>query len=311
MLSSRIAPLKLIIHRFSKLHMTINKEKLNNFIKVLKEIEPNFNGLFRCPICLSDYLHESDLVNGHIIPKALGGKAKTIVCRKCDTTIGSKLEGPLINHVSNLNVLSFKKNDKIRSKMTLSYEGKTYKTRIELKDKLMTIKLPNPGDIDLLTANIKKNKETNYTLNYHFKNKNINNRATQLLGLKIAYYAAFNRFGYRYILNSDIDWIRDAILNSSTNELPYKATFYSKMDLMSISPIKMEFIIPEIYFEKLRVPIFISNHTLVILPPFSPHSIDDQKKLFSNNSKKNITIKFVQISNNSYDLFLTIENLNN
>lgn len=273
--------------------MSINEAKLRAFQREIESIDSDFRGIFRCPICLNDYQYESYLANSHIIPESLGGRSKTIACESCDSVIGANLEGPLANYINNLEVLGLKKrNRKVHGKVSLSYAGKNYKTRILSKDNTLIVNLPVPGDIEALEADMKNTDLVKFTLNCHFNSNKVNNRAAQLIGLKMAYYAAFDQFGYRYILNSGLDWIRDIIRNPEYKNLPYTAAFYSPEDIMSILPDKPEFAIHEFYFEDVCVPVFFINHLMVFLPPFLPKSIDNLKSLYRKTPNRRIKIGF-------------------
>lgn len=59
---------------------------------------PEFDG-FICPICLIQYRGvqaNSHLSSAHIWPKALGGKLATVICKRCNNSIGTKYEAHLI-----------------------------------------------------------------------------------------------------------------------------------------------------------------------------------------------------------------------
>ena len=126
----------------------------------------------------------------------------------------------------------------------------------------------------------------------------------------MAYYAAFDRFGYKYILNPNLDWIRKAIVDPQDKVLPYKAAFYSGADLMSVLPGKPEFAIAGMYFGKVRVPIFFINHLMVFLPPFPPHSTDSLRNLYSQAPNRRIELRFDRKTGNPF-MTMGIEMANN
>lgn len=69
----------------------------DRFAQNLALYAPQFGDVFLCPICLEGF-HRNAIPTGqigraHIVPKNLGGRKYTLLCKNCNSTMGAGIEG--------------------------------------------------------------------------------------------------------------------------------------------------------------------------------------------------------------------------
>jgi len=259
--------------------MPLNSTKLNRFTKELKTMFPGYSLLFKCPVCLCDF-SETDVKKGrlcdaHIIPEKLGGINKTIVCTSCDSKIGHEIEGPIINHLTNLSIMNLKKNGKVYGSSQIVIEGESYPAKISAnKGKGWTIEMLDPYRAERLFEQAKK-KPFRFTALFR-KSHKATNQSFRAFSLKIAYLAAFEHYGYKYILQDQLNWLRNALCRPQSCEAPYKCSF-----MIGAYPFRYEYLLIRYPLTGFDASIFIGKlgnlGTLVLLPPFE----QDPNKPFS------------------------------
>lgn len=250
--------------------MSVNRTKLNRCTEELKNIFSDYKSSYKCPICLHDFsiedVDKGKLCDAHIIPKTLGGKRRTIVCTNCDNKIGHEIEGPIKNYLTNLSTIYLKKNGKIYGSSEIIIEGKTFPAQISAnKGKGWTIKMLDPNLVEQLFGQIKKAPFKVTALIP--KPRKATNQTNTALSLKIAYLAAFEHYGYNYILKNQLNWVRDALRSPQSYKTPYKCSF-----IIDPYPFKNEYLLIRYSLIGFDTPIFIGKlgklGTLVLLPPF-------------------------------------------
>ena len=78
--------------------MSLTNTSLVEISQELTRFDYRLQGLFRCPTCLRDIPienigmsnNESAINEEHIIPDSVGGKLTTFLCKKCNSSFGSK-----------------------------------------------------------------------------------------------------------------------------------------------------------------------------------------------------------------------------
>lgn len=209
----------------------MSNKPLSWYTDSLHRTETTSKAIFRCPVCLQDINDENqftqNIVNAHIIPKALGGKSTTYVCRKCDSNIGSVYEGPIINTIKDQNILQGKSTGRLRGKLEYVKNNIVCPAQLNFQ-KGWKVNLPRPGDAQYILDKIPQDGiiRESQKLNFLYQiPKRADNIALFAVILKIAYLGAFCCFGYDYILHSQLDWVRIILKGSGKVKFPYNFAF--------------------------------------------------------------------------------------
>ena len=263
--------------------------KVSRFTEELKAIFPDYSFSFRCPVCLRDFT-EADVIDGrlcdaHIIPAKLDGSTKTTVCAACDSRIGHEIEGPLMNYLTNLSTIYLKRGGKIRGSSKIVIGDQIYPARISVDtSKGWTIEMLDPTRSEDLVEQVRKGPFRATLL--VSKSQKATNNALTAFALKAAYLAAFEHLGYKYILQRQLDWIRQVIRSPQSFGTPYKSVF-----LIKPYPLKGEYLLIRhaiVGFDAVIILAKIGDAgTCVILPPFelapnqefSGYALEDKQEL--------------------------------
>ncbi len=256
--------------------MSIDRKKLSTFTDELQTIYSRYKFVFKCALCLRDFsikdIEEGRVINAHIIPGKLGGSITTIACRCCDSRIGHDIEGPTINYLHDSDVIQGRKSGKMRGKSYVSIGNKLCPTQVSsTSDGKIVVKILNP-------AHVAKFFEQNFVkppfqirMYLQQSRKARDDKVAPLL-LKMAYLAAFDQYGYTYILQKELDWIRAILKDPTSNEMPYRCALLSQNPLLA-GPVKgMEYLLFPVKVNEFNVPTFIARNCLVVLPPLERNS---------------------------------------
>lgn len=179
--------------------------------------------IYICPLCLTSFNIEEtldELTMEDVPPKSLGGKPIIITCKKCNNTCGHKLDVFLFNEFRYYQErYSFGVEGKTAQ---LSINGVQVNARIkEKEDKTLCIDIGRNNNPDKLKSFI----ENVEMVGEHWKidgkinliDFKRNEEAAKLAILKSAYLLAFHKLGYRYILNYNLNIVRDMIMYPEQN----------------------------------------------------------------------------------------------
>jgi hypothetical protein len=214
-------------------NVNILNRSLRWYTESLHRIITSPNVLFRCPICLQDINNENqfvqDIAEAHIIPKALGGKSKTYVCRNCDNKIGHTCEGPFINWARDLRIIYGKNEGRLRGKFEYIHNNIKLQTHLNFKsNRGWSLLVPKPGCVHHFVNDIPPDgiirKPQKFNFIYSSRNR-INDAIAQISMLKIAYLGAFEMLGYEYILNEQLNWVRTILQTCKIDNTIYKFAF--------------------------------------------------------------------------------------
>lgn len=182
----------------------------------------DLQGKFRCPTCLRDlsitndsFVHEDDIITEeHIIPKSVGGKVTTFLCKKCNSTFGAKQTKWFADWIElNEGKAPFSPNPK-KQKASLTSNGITINGSLSLSNDgaiefISDRKRSNPKHYDKYWSSPKPS-EINISHNMPvFKNEG----ALRAGFLTAAYGLWFKSFGYSWVLQKALDDVRRQILN--------------------------------------------------------------------------------------------------
>lgn len=196
----------------------------------------SFRDKYICPICLNSYESieankDNPLTLEDAPQKALGGKKRTLTCKKCNNEAGSNVDHHLINRLKELDNQRFSPNTSARIQ--------TYNNGVKLN---ASIDIDNKGRIKLKHSNKDNNPKI---LNEEISKLNKGSvldmsfrRTTQIIPdkldiavLKSAYIILFQHTGYHIILDESYDFIRHQILNPEERLLPKNFYFYSNFQV--------------------------------------------------------------------------------
>lgn len=252
--------------------MALDFEKLKRFTSELKRLLPNYGYTFKCPFCFRDFSNDDivqrKVIDAHIIPESLGGRTTTIACYECDNRIGTAIEGPAINWTSDIEIMTGKRTGKIRGGKTyLRTQNRNYKVEILANKKnQVVINIPNPNDyayfLEHDVHNIDKSQRS-----YDWSERVTDEQLAQFY-LKMAYLAAFDKYGYKYIYHSELNWIRCALASKAKYHIPYKFFFTQKGSLLDSLPVALEFGFCPMKIQSWIAPMFFWKAGVVFLPPF-------------------------------------------
>ncbi len=215
---------QLQLEKFFDLYST-NLTMLREALAPQLQIEPVVDGIMFCPICLRIFSREDlkhgDLTLEHIPPEKLGGKVRTVTCRKCNNYAGTELDSHLVQK-SRLDTFSSGNSDyPIKAKVTvnnvvaLPIDLTFDENRGYLMVPPVRVRKKSPEQVEAFTQELQEDISTILNISFNAYS-NINTRAALL---RIAYLWAFSIFGYGFIINPNLDLIRQQIQNPHENIL--------------------------------------------------------------------------------------------
>lgn len=184
-----------------------------------------------CPLCLKSFNiallgeEENSLITlEHIPPENLGGKPIILTCKKCNSVCGHDLDVYLRNEMEHRerNYFDAPKGHFVK----LSHEGIDVNAIIKKdEDDIININIKkslNPPDI--VDRFVESTNASADDLHINGKVKLGSHRrkveVVDVAILKSAYLYAFYRLGYKYILSTNLQAIREQILNPDKEILP-------------------------------------------------------------------------------------------
>lgn len=239
-----------------------NKTKRNSIIEVYSKqietipfitsdgIEFRMADAYICPLCQHVYAiaHEA-LSLEHVPPESVGGKPILVTCKACNNRQGADLDVYLTNELEiNHNL---KHLDTIPQKSRIAFNGieingQTTFSKSDGFKFMVSPDLNNPIKFKRFmkeARNAKEGYEIKLTAN--ITNRKRNTDLANIALLKSAYLMAFHELGYMYVLNPNLNKIREQILNPKQQLLnaPYvvadengiprdmpQGVYYAKMD---------------------------------------------------------------------------------
>lgn len=194
------------------------RELLRMFSNNLEHFFPEFKDHFMCPTCLRKIpiSRVESISEAHVIPKAAGGKFKTLICRKCNSDFGTKQDkwfGELVR------LSQSEKSSIMNTKIKDGYfeiDGLRINGRWEInKDgnfNFLIYKNLNSPKVRALID--EKFKSSPPKINLSFPLPLMRNKRLIDIGfLTAGYLMWFAYLGYSWVLQSHLDPIREQILN--------------------------------------------------------------------------------------------------
>jgi hypothetical protein len=194
-------------------------------------IEPDIDNIYMCPICFEYFTRDEVLAKPpedilvtieHIPPEALSGKVRTLTCLSCNVGAGYELDSHLLHKLLVDDFIEGVPSSSVDAKVELNDEIKLTATIDVQKERHLRIVLDpsrsKPEEISKL------NELKHFpTVNMSFRGrrgKYYTNRRPEAALLRIAYLWAFSEFGYGFLINDSLKYVRAQIKNPSSNILP-------------------------------------------------------------------------------------------
>lgn len=190
--------------------------------------------LYLCPVCLKKYdklENEIPLTLEDAPQKSIGGSKKTLTCYKCNNYAGIKIDHHLVNRLNELDNAKFLPNSEVAVKTNIDGQNLNATLKIDANGviKMQHMKVNNnPALLEKLMPDLKA--DTIIDLNF-IKKKIIPDNLDYAV-LKSAYILLFQHTGYKVILTSEYDIIRQQILQPEKRIIPENFFFFSEKPFM-------------------------------------------------------------------------------
>lgn len=219
-----------------KSNAQLREEFFNLYALNLSLIDPSCADLFMCPLCRRLFdrgcLSGDALTLDHIVPKSLGGRHRTLMCKTCNNDLcGSKLEADLVRRFELEDKLSGVSDEPLRGDARIGGEVVTADWRFSVREFTVDGRINPPSSIEAIS------RLPDPVLEAFSPHIDFDQRNTVIAMLKIAYLSMFAFFGYDYILREPADTIRLQILAPSNNLSPLRMPLLTRVpeDMVEIS----------------------------------------------------------------------------
>lgn len=189
--------------------------------------DPAAKGVFRCPVCLEDVPIEmvQRITEAHLVPLAAGGRNKTWLCQRCNSTFGTRQDKWFGEHAR---LRSLKNPSPFSSRMKApTFEiGKTRVAGVIEHgpdggiDVFIHSDRNSPETLAALEKEVeacRKAGESSLTMDLPLRGREAEIRAGYLT---CAYMLWFKQLGYSFALQEHLQPIRDQILRPDKSVLP-------------------------------------------------------------------------------------------
>lgn len=235
----------------------------------LARFEANLLGLFRCPTCLRDLPVEkfgstdsdSAISEEHIIPRSVGGRQTTFLCKSCNSTFAHKQTKWLGDWIElNEGGAPFNRQPK-KQKASISAGGRRLNGALYLGDDgaiefYSDRKRSNPADFD---AHWSEPRLSEIKIEHSIPVFS-NEPSLEVGFLTAAYSLWFKNFGYSFIMQSNMNVVREQILNPEARIIDWK--FLIEVPTREILKPDIELM----RFDKDYFPIAVIYDHIVLLP---------------------------------------------
>jgi len=180
---------------------------------------PSFSGII-CPLCLTHIQTFREATREHVPPKALGGKVLCVLCRKCNSTAGHSIDAAIHREASAARFLG---QDGYRTEVDLEQGSGRIRAEIFMvNDEINVEVLKGRSDPqmenhlkELLSSDSAHGREVRVRIPFNYRPID-----ASVGHLKVAYLAAFAKFGYTVIMSREYDLIRRQIVCPSEPIVP-------------------------------------------------------------------------------------------
>jgi hypothetical protein len=178
----------------------------------LTNVKPDLAGVVSCPLCLREFRLDAikDLSEEHPVSSKLGGTGRTLTCRVCNNTDGTKLEKHLVSAMKAMDGLEGEgvlaaawRNDKGRISANVEWRSGTKEVPITIG---IVGKASNPAAIEAARSQFFDGATLTLNFNLDF----IPERYWKAT-LRAAYLTAFEVYGYEYVFSAGARQVRDVL----------------------------------------------------------------------------------------------------
>jgi hypothetical protein len=200
---------------------------------------PSLSGFVACPICLDlftkDDFEAKRLTRGHTLSRALGNDTYTLICWRCNNT-ASQNDQHLRRYANKNWGLPPKPNERVRvdafEKRYLGTIASEWNESLNREERTLQIApdpIARPGDsrvIELahrIEAELRSRREAGLPHSIHdvlSVDWHVDMQRAQVAGLTAAYLDAFMHLGNAFILNRNLDEVREQIRNPGSRSSP-------------------------------------------------------------------------------------------
>jgi|CXWL01.1.fsa_nt_gi hypothetical protein len=196
-------------------------------------IEPDEDDVFVCPLCfryftrdevLSEVAKDIPVTLEHVPPEALGGKERTLTCNSCNSWAGHELDSHLTHKLALDDFLQGIPGSSVDAEVKLNEEISLTAT-VQVADvrQLNIVFDQDRSDPKEMEKLNKLQKPELPIIDMSFKGsrgKPQKQRRPECSLIRIAYLWMFSVFGYGFVINDSLPYIRGQIKNPTENILP-------------------------------------------------------------------------------------------
>ena len=199
----------------------------------------NILDAFICPLCLSIINKENtdNITIEDVPPESVGGQPILVTCAKCNNDLGGKVDCYLHNELLVHHLLRHPENESFKTTYTLN--GIQIKGRMRINTisgflkYQFTIDANDRANFPLFTTELENNWDgCNLLVESEITSTKRIDEYSNISVLKSAYLMAFSKMGYMYILQDNLEKIREQIHNRDKNILDNSYLIGKGTDIM-------------------------------------------------------------------------------
>ena len=197
-------------------------------------MSPQFDRKYLCPLCLRDFAEGSirgeqpELTEEHCIPKRLGRNIFVLTCASCNHESGYSVDAHLGRRLRFEQFWNGSYDEAVPARLEIAGHQLAVNVRRtggqENKTDMIVVKRASDDKAILAAQQLMKREPPISEVKLHFgPHETPDIRRSRISLLKTAYLLMFRRFGYSYILNKELEPIRQQIRDPHAKVLPMAA----------------------------------------------------------------------------------------
>lgn len=194
------------------------------------QMEPARDDIIICPLCFNRFFTFEDIVSGlltaeHAPPSGLGGTVDTLTCRTCNHNHGSMLDSEIVKYIQNEDALSGFGPTYVDARAHAEEGLGPFRAEFRITENgwvlLGVPKASNRRHIEDFTDRLRSG-ERKFTLTFILGNE----RRARLSLIRSAYLIAFRDLGYGFLVNSNLERLRQQFNNPDEDIFPIQAALF-------------------------------------------------------------------------------------
>ncbi|MFI6395715.1 HNH endonuclease [Nonomuraea sp. NPDC050540] len=176
-----------------------------------------------------------ELTVEHVPPKALGGKELVLTCRRCNNDQGSKFDGAAHRASQVKSFVAGESSQAVVARFGIDgIESNVFLRRTGLSGFYASgdPRISNPSETERLDSHMEalsKSGKTDFKVTISAR-INYDPARARISWMRTGYLVAFALLGWKYILRSTLQPIRDHLAGVSTSELPILSAYDAERD---------------------------------------------------------------------------------